>query len=120
MEIKITELQDKIIAQPLSDSQIIVTVQDSLDLMADCSYKGAEVMILYDYNFTPRFFDLSTGLAGEILQKFSTYSMSLVIIGDFGKYPSKNLKSFIFESNKTGRINFMPSLEVAFQKIMAQ
>jgi hypothetical protein len=32
---------------------------------------------------------LKTGLAGEILQKFSTYNMRLGIVGDFSAYTSK-------------------------------
>ncbi|MCK7528774.1 MAG: DUF4180 domain-containing protein [Ignavibacteriales bacterium] len=33
--------------------------------------------------FISDFFDLKTGIAGEILQKFSTYNVRLAILGDF-------------------------------------
>ena len=37
--------------------------------------------------------------------------MPLAIIGDFGKYESKSLNDFIFESNKGKQINFVTTIE---------
>jgi len=61
---------------------------------------------------------LKTGLAGEILQKFSNYYVELAIVGDFSKYSSKNLQDFIYESNKVGRINFVSSVEEAKEALL--
>ena len=65
--------------------------------------------MLNEKNITPDFFDLKNGIAGEILQKFSTYRVRLAIVGDFSKYTSKSLNDFIFESNKGKHINFVTS-----------
>lgn len=46
------------------------------------------------------FFILSSGLAGEILQKFVNYGVKLAIYGDYSKYTSKPLRDFIYESNQ--------------------
>ncbi|WP_245598686.1 DUF4180 domain-containing protein [Sporocytophaga myxococcoides] len=73
--------------------------------------------MLYEKNITSTFFDLSSGLAGEILQKFSNYRIKLAIIGDFTAYPSKSLKDFMYESNKLGNINFVNSREDAQIKL---
>jgi len=89
----------------------INTTQDALDLMADCSYNDFDTIILFEENFTPDFFDLKTGIAGEILQKFSNYGMRLGIIGEYSKYQSKSLRDFIYECNKSGKILFMKSIE---------
>ena len=48
------------------------------------------------------FFRLSTGLAGEILQKFTNYGVKCAIYGDFSHYTSKPLQDFIRESNRRG------------------
>jgi len=64
----------------------------------------------------PGFFDLRSGLAGEILQKFTTYRMKLVIIGDFSQYTSKSLQDFIYESNKGNHILFVSNEEEAVAK----
>ncbi len=107
------------IAEIKSGSIEIHDSQDALDLMADCSYIGnAEKIILHERNITPDFFDLRSGIAGEILQKFSNYGVSLAIVGDFSKFTSKSLRDFIFESNKNGRILFVESVEDALEKFI--
>lgn len=105
------------IAEVVSDYIVINSVQDALDLMADCNYQGAEKMILYEKNILPDFFDLKTKIAGEILQKYSNYRMQLAIVGDFTKFSSKSLSDFIYESNKTGRTIFLNSLEEAIERL---
>jgi hypothetical protein len=64
-------------------------------------------------NITEEFFDLKTGIAGEVLQKVSNYRKRLVILGDFEKVESKSLRDFIYESNRTGKVLFVASLEKA-------
>jgi hypothetical protein len=105
------------IAEILSENILIREVQDALDLMADCSYMGAGRIILHENSILPDFFELQTGLAGEILQKFSNYKVKLAIIGDFSKYARRSLMDFMYESNKQGHINFVGSLEKAIDAL---
>lgn len=113
MNIDIINGGDIKIAVITSDNIIINNTQDALDIMANSTYQGAYKIIVYQKNIHPDFFDLKTGLAGDILQKFSTYRVQLAIVGDFSIYLSKSLKDFIFESNKMGHINFVDSLTTA-------
>ncbi|MCF8223377.1 MAG: DUF4180 domain-containing protein [Bacteroidales bacterium] len=117
MEINIIKTEKTDIAEIKSDEIIITEVHDALDLMADCNYQGARNIIIRKENIIPEFFDLKTGIAGEILQKFSTYNVRLAIIGDFSNVSSKSLRDFIFESNKAGRILFLPGREEAINKL---
>lgn len=96
-----------------SNDTIIHTTQDAVELLMNCRYQGADSIILHEHNLPLEFFDLSTQLAGDILQKFSTYGSRLAIVGDFSKYKSNSLKDFIYESNKARRINFVHSVEKA-------
>ena len=96
---------------------IIKEVQDALDLMADVSYNGCNRMIVYEENLNKDFFDLSTGLAGEILQKFSNYNFKLAIVGDFSKYESLSLGDFIRESNRGNMIYFAEDLHTALLRL---
>ncbi|KAA2223562.1 DUF4180 domain-containing protein [Chryseobacterium sediminis] len=105
------------IAEVISDTMIIQSAQDGLDLMGNVYYQDFDKVILYEKNITPEFFDLKTKIAGEILQKFSNYRIGLAIVGDFDKYESKSLKDFIFESNKTKHVNFLKSLENALDHL---
>ena len=59
------------------------------------------------------FFILSTGLAGEILQKYVNYGGRIAVYGDYSRYTSKPLKDFIYESNKGKDVFFVSSEEKA-------
>ncbi|MBO9731672.1 MAG: DUF4180 domain-containing protein [Chitinophaga sp.] len=113
MEITLTIINSKGIATIASDQIVVNHPDDALDILGNCGYQGAVGIILQEQQITPEFFDLRTGIAGEILQKFSTYQMKLAIVGNFEKYSSKALKDFIYESNKAGRINFVADVEEA-------
>ncbi len=104
------------IAEIISPAVEIHDAQDALDLMADAGYQGAIGLVVRRENLVPGFFDLSTGIAGEILQKFSTYAFRLAIVGDFSTLPGKSLRDFIFESNKIGRVLFLGSVEEVMER----
>lgn len=119
MNINFIEINNTKIAELISEKILIHETQDALDLMAECSYQGgANQIILYEHNLVPDFFKLSSGIAGEILQKFSNYRTRLAIVGDFSKYPGKSLRDFIFESNKTGHIVFVNDLNDAIDRLI--
>jgi len=117
MEIDIIEVNGNNIAVLRSLGVLIHETQDALDLMAEAGNLKSQKIIIKEDQVKPEFFDLKSGIAGEILQKFSTYNVQLAIIGDFSKYASKSLRDFIFESNKYGRINFVSSFEEAKEKL---
>jgi hypothetical protein len=117
MKIEIRQVNGIKLAVIVSDETIIRETQDALDLMAESSNQGSGKIILHEKNLISDFFDLRSGIAGEILQKFTNYQVQVAIIGDFSKYSSKNMKDFIFESNRHGRINFVNSIEEAIEKL---
>ena len=111
MEIKIHTINDRKIAEIISDDIVLQTVEDAVDLIGNMSYQGFDKLIIHEENMISDFFVLKNKIAGNILQKFSQYSMPLAIIGDFEKYESKSLNDFIFESNKGKQINFVTTIE---------
>ncbi len=117
MSFNLIQVNNGSIAEVKSENIIINEVQDALDLMAECDYCGARRIIIKKENVIPDFFDLKTGIAGEILQKFSTYEVRLAIIGDFSEYNSKSLRDFIYESNKSGMILFLKKRDEAIAKL---
>jgi Domain of unknown function (DUF4180) len=80
---------------------------DFLDVICNVPSKRIAV---HKENIVEEFFDLKTGIAGEILQKASNYNIRFGIIGDFSQYKSKSLKDFIYESNKTGQVVFLENI----------
>lgn len=113
MEISIRDYKGKAIAEIKSDGVLIKNAQDALEILANCAYQGATNLILEQHQVSDEFFDLKTGLAGDVLQKFSNYQSRLAIVGDFSIYTSKSLKDFIRESNRMGRIRFVGTFEEA-------
>lgn len=98
-----------------SDKILLKDYQDGLDLIGICMGNDVSGIIIQKSNISEDFFNLKTHFAGEVLQKFSTYDFKLAIVGDFSEYTSKSLTDFIYESNKVGRILFVPSLEDALK-----
>jgi hypothetical protein len=96
-----------------ADGPIIASGGDFLDTVADAAYGGAERVIIPVERLSPDFFRLSTGLAGDILQKCSNYQLRAVIVGDISAHTSKSgpLRDFIYESNKNGAIRFVPTMD---------
>ena len=63
------------------------------------------------------FFVLSTGVAGEILQKFINYRFKAAIYGDYTGYTSKPLRDFIRESNHGKDFFFVSTMKEAVQRL---
>jgi len=74
-------------------------------------------MVLRKEQIDEPFFRLSTGLAGEVLQKFVNYQMRLATVGDFSGYTSKPLRDFIHESNKGRHFFFAATREEALERL---
>jgi hypothetical protein len=112
MKTKILNNNNPKIIEIISDQIILKNDDDAIDIMGNIN---TDHIVIHDHNVDSDFFDLSTRLAGEILQKFTNYNIKLAIIGDFNKYPSKTLKDFIYECNKIKDHLFVKSSEEAIR-----
>ena len=70
---------------------------------------GTKNIVIDKRRVTEEFFILSTGIAGEILQKYINYGGRIAIYGDYSHYTSKPLKDFIYESNHGKDVFFVSS-----------
>lgn len=101
-----------------SKEPIIKDLNSALDIMAKVVFEeGCNAMVINKAALGEEFFDLSTRLAGEIIQKFVTYQLRVAIIGDFSIYTSKALKDFIYESNHGKDLFFVADMEEGIQKL---
>ncbi|MFS0726975.1 DUF4180 domain-containing protein [Paenibacillus sp. 1P07SE] len=99
---------------------VIDDVQTALDLMASVHYEtDCTRMVIPQALFSERFFDLSTRVAGDILQKFTNYGTKLAIVGDFSELTSKSLRDFIYECNQGRQFLFVPTEQEAIDKLGA-
>ena len=95
----------------------IRTLNDALDLIGMVYSDGSTHMLVQAEQFDPDFFDLKTGLAGEILQKFAQYGMRLAIVGDFEQYESNSLQAFIRECNRGSQLFFCRTHHEALDRL---
>mgnify|MGYP000518816254 CR=1 FL=1 len=93
---------------------IINNAQEFLDVII---HIPSDRIILNKENIHEDFFNLRSGLAGEILQKAVNYSRRVGIVGDFSIYESKSLKDFIYESNKSNKIVFVSTVEEGLKRL---
>lgn len=118
MNIKILDKNNVKIAELSSDKKLITDVESALDLAMTVLYEtGAHRILLNKKNVAEEFFILSSGIAGEILQKFMNYNIKAAFYGDYSKYTSKPLKDFIYESNKGNDFFFAAEKEDAIEKL---
>ena len=114
MKFKNKKKNNIICAVVSADEPVITDTQSALDLLMSAKYDAGTTNIIIDKSLvTEDFFILSSGLAGEILQKYINYGGRIAIYGDYSHYTSKPLKDFIYESNKGKDVFFVGTVEEA-------
>ena len=118
MEIEIAKKDGKEIASARGKEKCIVDTQSALDFIMTVRYEtGLDRIAIEKSLIAEDFFILSTGMAGEILQKFVNYHVKAAIWGDYSRYTSKPLRDFIYESNCGKDFFFVPSQEEALARL---
>lgn len=103
-----------------SNKEILQDGSTALDLAMSIKYEYNICRIVINKKaVAEKFFILSTGLAGEILQKFTNYRIKLAIYGDYSKYTSQPLKDLMYECNNGKDIFFTETEGDAIEKLAA-
>jgi hypothetical protein len=101
-----------------SEVALITDVQSALDLIASVDYEhDTKKLALNKASISDDFFKLSTGFAGEVVQKFVTYGNKLAIFGDFSKYTSKPLRDYMYECNNGNHLFFAETEQEAIDRL---
>ena len=101
-----------------ADAPVIIDVQSALDVLMNARYEAGTKNIVIDKRLIVEdFFILSSGLAGEILQKYVNYGGRISIFGDYSHYTSKPLRDFIYESAKGHDVFFVATEEEAVEML---
>jgi hypothetical protein len=112
MNIEKIERNGVLCAVVCSEEVVITDSQSALDLLMTAKYEAGTKNIIIDKKLIKEdFFILSSGLAGEILQKYINYGGRIAIFGDYSQYTSKPLRDFIYESNNKGHDVFFVETE---------
>ena len=97
------------------------TDRDAVELIAIGIEQRADLVVIPVDRLPDGFFDLETRIAGEILQKFVTYQMPLVIVGDIARHAAAStaLRAFVAESNRGEQIGFVADRDELDNRIAA-
>lgn len=91
--------------EPLTSKAARWVIGDALTLAVDTVVVPVE-------RFEPEFFDLTTGVAGDIVQAFATYQLRLVVLGELPPVASssRSFASFVTESNRGRQTWFVDTI----------
>jgi hypothetical protein len=101
-----------------SETPLITDAQSALDFIVSVGRENNVTKIIINKAAVNEdFFRLSTGLAGEVAQKFVNYGCRLAVIGDFSGYTSKPLRDYMYECNKGRHLYFVKDEGEALKKL---
>ena len=88
---------------------LLSTERDATDAIAAAREHGADMLAIPSKRLSDEFFQLKTGVAGNFIQKFVTYGVRLVIVGDISRQieTSSALRDFVYEANRGKHVWFL-------------
>jgi len=94
------------------DGPQINAAADGRDLVEEALNHRATLLAVPAQRLGPEFFQLRTGIAGEIIQKVLNYRCQFAVIGDITSHvaASTALRDFVVECERGTDIHFFPDL----------
>lgn len=99
MTYTLIENNGKTYIECLADMAPIASERDALDLVALCGENETHRLMLHSEHLPPAFFDLKTGLAGDVLLKFSNYRVKVVAVVTHDQVGNGRFAEMAMESN---------------------
>lgn len=94
-----------------------INTEDDILRVIENSFSTRKLLI-YQKNLDPDFFDLSSGLAGAILQKIAQYQIKTAFIIDINSVESDNFKALARESKLNDEYNFFEDKDAAIEWLL--
>ena len=80
---------------------------------------GTDRAVIHEQQINPEFFDLSSGFAGEVVQKCQNYGLRVAVVVEPGKTRSTHFQQFAGESNRQNRFVFVATVAEALERLRA-
>ena len=82
-------------------ARLLHSSEDVVDIIGACFEHNVRSVLLYAENLTERFFDLSSGEAGAILQKFRNYHIKVaIVLSKDGTRQSSKFREMVAEESQ--------------------
>jgi hypothetical protein len=113
LHLQIHKMPTAVVAEFRADHVLLTSAADARDLLMQARGERADVIALHVENIAPAFFDLRSGTAGDVLQKFQNYRCRFAVIGDISPYTSQSeaMRALVRESNRGKDVWFVPTLD---------
>jgi len=82
-------------------------------IVTTCAESGADSLLLDEGSLPSDFFDLSSGLAGELLHRLSIYQMRMAAVVSDLTIHSSYFQAFVLEANKGEMFRFFSTRQEA-------
>ena len=92
-----------------AEGPLLSSGADALGLIYGDDVGEAEWIAVPAARLDPAFFTLSSGVAGEFVQKFANYGLRLAVVGDISDALGRSaaLRDFVGESNRGRQVWFV-------------
>jgi Domain of unknown function (DUF4180) len=102
-------------------SEINLSIRSIRDVSdAVSAVYGADGLLLTESDLAPEFFDLRSGIAGELFQKFTNYQIHLAIVVNNLEVYGERFGELAFEHRNHKLIRFFNSMETAKSWLLNQ
>lgn len=95
MEFSVHDVAGRRFVEGAPGQPLVERVDDVRSIIEICFDNAAHALLLYPENLTARFFDLSSGEAGEILQRLRNYRIRLAIVRSPALQPSRRFAELL-------------------------
>lgn len=113
MNYKVMENGTKKYIELISSQTPLNTEQDAVDLVALCREHDLDFLMLHGKALSEDFFNLRTGVAGRMMQKFITYSVKTAVVIPDTSVNKGRFKEMVTESNRSNQFGVFASREDA-------
>ena len=97
-----------------AEGELLLKISDWSRVVEACSAAQTRLALLHAANMTPQFFDLSSGEAGEIMQKLRSYRVRVALVCPAATTPfSTRFPELVAEENRLPYFRFFESAEAA-------
>ncbi|MCX5779751.1 MAG: DUF4180 domain-containing protein [Firmicutes bacterium] len=100
MDYKVKEIDKQRYIECAAVGTCIENEGDALDLVAACFENDTNRLLLEEGILPPEFYELRTGLAGKILQKFVNYSIRVAAVIDPETVNQGRFREMVLELNQ--------------------
>ena len=93
---------------------------DPAAVVTECIEHGARAVLFDDGALPPGFFDLSTGMAGTLVQRVTQYDLRMAAVVPDPAAHSAAFRDFAREANRGRHFRFFPTRELAIAWLGAE